>query len=136
MLSYDDMLKSAREQVPDEILNAERLEIPKLKSIVIGNKTEITNFGEVAGIIRREVKMMMKYMTRELGSAGVLEGRKAIFNGKFGGIMINEKFDKYLEEYVMCKECGKPDTSIATENRQWFLKCEACGARRSIAKLK
>ena len=35
--------------------------------------------------------------------------------------------------YVVCTECGRPDTKIVKEDRVMVLECEACGARRPIA---
>ena len=38
----------------------------------------------------------------------------------------------YAEQYVMCAECGKPDTQIVTKDGANYLKCTACGAQRKI----
>lgn len=136
MLSYDKLLEEARKQIPTEALTKERFELMKLKTMIVGNRTEVSNFAEAADNVRRESEHILKYMSKELASAGEISGRKALFNGKFGSIMLNEKFEKYAKEYVLCKECGKPDSKLIKEDRQTFLKCEACGARRSVLRLK
>ena len=38
----------------------------------------------------------------------------------------------YTETYVICSECGLPDTKMVKEDRTLMLECEACGARRPI----
>lgn len=133
---YDKLLEQARKQLPETVLKRERFEVPRVKSIVIGSKTEFINFAEAAGIIRREPEEVLKFMSRELASFGQAEGRKAVFKGRFGSAMLDEKFRKYVNEFVLCKECGKPDTHVIKEDRQRFLKCEACGARRSVRRMK
>ncbi len=131
---YKKMLDDAREQLPDTSSNDERFEMPILKVIIIGNKTEIVNFSSAAKHIRRNEKILLKYMSKELATFGELGGGKATFVGKFGTIVINDKFKKYVNSFVLCKECGKPDTHMEKSGRQEILKCEACGARRPIDK--
>jgi translation initiation factor 2 subunit 2 len=38
----------------------------------------------------------------------------------------------YTETFVLCSECGKPDTRINKEGRVLVLECEACGAHRPV----
>ena len=44
----------------------------------------------------------------------------------------NNVFEQYAKEFVICKECGKPDTQIEKEDRLSFLHCLACGAKHPI----
>ncbi len=134
--SYKELLEKARSRLPKEALNKERFEIPHLKSIFVGKKTEIVNFVSAVNTIRRKPEHLLKYLTKELASLGEIEGKKAVFNGNFGNSLINAKFNKYVEGFVLCKECKKPDTTVMKESGHDFLKCEACGARRPIQKLK
>ncbi|MHA1988975.1 MAG: translation initiation factor IF-2 subunit beta, partial [Promethearchaeota archaeon] len=50
--------------------------------------------------------------------------------------IIQKKIESYVKEYVLCKECGKPDTKLIKEGRITFLKCEACGAKSSVKSIK
>ena len=131
---YAKMLDSAIEQLPEVSDKTERFEMPVLKVLIIGNKTDIVNFSAASKHIRRDDKELLKYMSKELATFGELSGGKASFIGKFGSIAINDKFKKYANSFVLCNECGKPDTSVVKSGRQEFLKCEACGAKRPIAK--
>ncbi len=131
---YAKMLDSAIEQLPEVSDKTERFEMPVLKVLIIGNKTEIVNFSAASKHIRRDDKELLKYMSKELATFGELGGGKATFVGKFGTIVINDKFKKYVNSFVLCKECGKPDTHMEKSGRQEILKCEACGARRPIDK--
>ena len=40
------------------------------------------------------------------------------------------------EEYVTCHTCRSPDTILQKETRLFFIQCETCGSRRSVASIK
>ena len=82
--------------------------------------------------MNRPLDHLMKYLLRELGAAGSVEGGQAVFQGKFLKATIDDRIKRYVEEFVLCKECGKPDTKIIKYERIYMLKCEACGARASV----
>jgi translation initiation factor 2 subunit 2 len=42
---------------------------------------------------------------------------------------------RYMENFVVCPVCKRPDTKIVREKRLSFLICEACGARSSVQQL-
>lgn len=132
MYDYNSLLDKAMAQVPEKLKKDTRFEVPELKSRIEGNKTIILNFTEAINKIERDTKQVLKYLAKELGTQGMIEGNTAIFTGKFGFKLINQKFDKYIKEYVYCPQCGKPDTKLIKEGRILFIKCEACGARSTI----
>jgi translation initiation factor 2 subunit 2 len=74
----------------------------------------------------------MKYLLRELGVAGGAQGTQAVFQGKFSNTIVNERIRRYVEEFVLCRECKKPDTKLERRERVYMLRCEACGARTSV----
>ena len=77
----------------------------------------------------------MKFLLKELATKGEIEGQKANFQGVFSNHVINSKIETYVKIYVLCPECGKPDTKTIKEDRQNFVKCEACGARHPVSKV-
>ena len=42
----------------------------------------------------------------------------------------------YVEDYVICSECGKPDTRLVKDDRVMILRCDACGSHRPVRKRK
>ena len=74
----------------------------------------------------------LKYILKELASPGNLEQNRATFGRKLSSDMINEKIKKFADNFVICPECGKPETKIETEGNQNFLRCMACGAKTQI----
>lgn len=130
--NYEELLKRARSQLPEDVFKDVRFEIPPAESFVEGSRTIVKNFRDIAKIIDRDVQYFAKYVMRELGTAGDVEGSRLILQGKFGNYLIKSKIQDFVDEYVLCHECGKPDTKIVKEGRIHFLKCTACGAMKPI----
>ncbi len=132
---YNDLLKRARAQVPEVALKHERLEMPKLFVSMVGMRTTISNFKDVADIINRDPQHILKFLTREMATAATYHESRAIFQGKFPRDTFERLLQRYMEEFVVCPVCKRPDTNIAKEKRLAFLVCNACGARSSIKQL-
>ncbi|GAA5847448.1 hypothetical protein JCM9279_000486 [Rhodotorula babjevae] len=43
---------------------------------------------------------------------------------------------RYIVEYVTCKTCKSPDTTMTKDNRLFFMTCSSCGSTRSVAGIK
>lgn len=130
--SYLSLLKEGYEEIPETSEEKERFEIPNVKGHVQGNKTIIINFYNIAQTLRRKPEHLCKFLLKELATPGDLAKNGIIIGSKVPASRINEKIEKYAEEYVFCKECGKPDTKLMREGKYLFLKCQACGARQSV----
>ena len=129
---YLAMLDRAKEQLPETIETHERFELPELDIIQEGKITVFKNFIDVTDKIRRDPQHLLQYLLKELGTPGTLENRRVVFKAKINPSHIDEKIRDYTETYVICSECGRPDTHIDKEDRTFILVCEACGARRPI----
>lgn len=129
---YMSMLDRAKEQLPETIETHERFELPELDIIQEGKITVFRNFLDVTDKIRRDPQHLLQYLLKELGTPGTLENRRVVFKAKISPSHIDEKVRDYTETYVICSECGRPDTHIEKEDRTFILVCEACGARRPI----
>lgn len=132
---YDSLLARARSQLPEKIFEVPRFRIPDVVSFIEGNRTFVQNFKEIAQTLNRDPQHLLKFLLRELATAGNIEGSRAIFQGRFPSYKIQEKLKRYVDEYVICPECKKPDTRIIRERRTTFLKCDACGARHTLRPL-
>ncbi|MBW2989865.1 translation initiation factor IF-2 subunit beta [Candidatus Woesearchaeota archaeon] len=132
-MSYEELLKKAREQLPKSVFEKERFEIPKVKGHIQGNKTILSNFLQIADILGRPADHLLKYILKELAAPGEVKKSGSVMIGtKIGASRINEKVRQYANTFVLCSECGKPDTKIEKEDKFTFLKCHACGARHPI----
>ena len=132
MESYEELLDRALRQVPEAVTDRGRLNLPEVDAIVVGNKTIFRNFRSFASALNREPEHLMKYLLRELGVAGNPEGVQAVFQGKFSGPTISGRIERYMDEFVFCRECKRPDTRLMKQGRIQMIKCEACGARASV----
>ena len=131
-MDYDSLLKRGRSALPESVNERSRFEIPKVMGHIEGNKTVISNFGQIASALGREVNHLLKFVLKELATPGKLSGNSVIFGTKVSASRINEVIKMYVDEYVLCFECGKPDTKLILEGKITYLKCAACGARRPV----
>ena len=129
---YEKLLKRARSLLPPEVLAQKRFEIPRVRSGTIGMRTYIVNYKEIAEAMNRDTQHLLRYLSREMATAGTLDGVRAIFQGKFKSDTLDRLVHRYAEEFVVCPVCKRPDTRILREKRFSFLACEACGAKSSI----
>ncbi len=129
---YEEMLDRAFEEIPEDSYEQERFEVPDVEVDVSGNQTTLKNLRSIANHFGRETDRLMKYLLDELGTAGHREEDKGVFQGKFKKDEVQDRVDRFAEEFVLCSECGRPDTKLIKEGGVHMLKCEACGARSSI----
>jgi translation initiation factor 2 subunit 2 len=132
---YEALLKRARSQLPEITSKRERLEIPSLHYTVVGMRTIVHNFKEIAEILNRDPQHILKFLTGELATAAIMQESRVIFQGKFPKETIERLLQRYMETFVICPVCKRPDTKIVKEKRLSFLVCEACGAKSSVRHL-
>ncbi len=132
MTNYEELLEQAHKKIKKIDSTGDRFEIPKIEGHFEGKKTILTNFLQIASHIRRKPEHFQKFILRELATSGNIEGDRLILNNKIPSAKINAKIEDYVKEFVLCKECKKPDTEIIKEDRLTFVHCLACGAKHSV----
>ncbi|MFQ6136940.1 MAG: translation initiation factor IF-2 subunit beta [Candidatus Hydrothermarchaeales archaeon] len=133
---YEALLDKAYSELPDILKEESRFKVPEILSIVQGRVTVVQNLGEVARLLNRDVDMLAKYFLSELGTSGDYDNQRLTMKGAFRPVQLQEKFENFLSQFVLCPECGRPDTKILHERRIHFLKCEACGSRHPLGKVR
>jgi len=132
-MEYKQLLEKARKSLPESVFEKQRFDIPKAIGHIQGNRTILSNFLQIAVILRREPEHLLKYILRELATPGEIKKSGSVIIGtKISASRINEKIWQYANVFVLCLECGKPDTKIEKDGSILFLKCAACGARHPI----
>jgi len=127
---YHELLKGARAKLPEKTMSGERFEPPTVETMLQGTKTIIKNFDSICQKIRRDGAFLAKYLSRELAIPATQDGAKLVLHGKFYDRQINEKLFSFINTYVVCKECKRPDTRLVEGvHGVKTLVCEACGAR-------
>lgn len=132
MQEYTEMLKEAYSKVKPIEGNGERFEIPPAEGRLEGSKTVITNFPQICSHLRRNQDHLLKFLLRELATPGKMEGNNLVLQRKILSSQINEKIKQYVEEFVICRECKKPDTELVKQGEFMFVHCLACGAKHSV----
>ncbi len=128
-MDYEAMLARGKEQLPETVRNTERFEVLKVKGLLQGNKTVLSNLMQIADQCQRPVEHILKFLNKELAARGEMKGTYTVFNTKLPSARINEKVEQYVEQLVMCKECGRPDTKLIKNGPAWMIQCQACGAK-------
>jgi len=131
MENYETLLEKAYKEIK-QVKTTERFEIPKIQGHIEGKKTIITNFFQIASYLRRSPEHFQKFLLKELATSGQKEGDRLVLNNKIPSAKINQKIEQYTKEFVLCKECGKPDTELIKQDRLTFIHCLACGAKHSV----
>ncbi|MFB6282769.1 MAG: translation initiation factor IF-2 subunit beta [Halobacteria archaeon] len=134
-MSYDSALDRAYENMPEMEVSEDRFQVPEPEVHIQGKSTLLSNFQDIVDTLNRDQEHLMKYLQREIGTAGQIgEGGRAQFKGEFSPDEFEQILDAYVGEFVLCSECGRPDTHLEKEGRTKMLRCDACGAFRPISK--
>jgi len=129
-MDYDEMLDQAVEETPEIEGDGERFEIPDPDLRQEGNATVFENFQSVCDRLSRTDEHVMQFLQNEVGTSGHIdESGRARLTGEFRERRISDALDAYADAYVLCPECGLPDTKLKDEQGATVLRCEACGAQ-------
>ncbi len=132
METYETLLDEAYKKIKPIESKSERFEIPKIEGHIEGTKTVLTNLQQIASCIRRDINHLLKYLLRELATSGSIKGSQVVLQTKIPSGKINDKIKSYVNEFVICRECGKPDTELIKQDAFMFVHCLACGAKHSV----
>ncbi|KAH0619054.1 hypothetical protein JD844_018677 [Phrynosoma platyrhinos] len=109
-----------REKNPDMVAGEKRKFVMKPPQVVrVGTKkTSFVNFTDIC----------------KLGS---IDGNnQLVIKGRFQQKQIENVLRRYIKEYVTCHTCRSPDTILQKDTRLYFLQCETCHSRCSVASIK
>lgn len=87
--------------------------------------------------MHRQGEHVMGYLNAELGTSGSLDGQeRLIMKGRFTPKVFEGVLRRYVNEYVICNMCKSTDTLLNREQRLFMLRCQNCGASRSVSAVK
>ena len=133
--TYEELLERIKFEHPDE---KKRFVMKPPEVAHVGTKrTSFTNFGEICSIIKRQEEHLLNYLLAELGTSGSVDkNTRLIIKGRFSQQQIENVLRRYIQEYILCHSCKSPDTHLVKNERIFFLQCEACQSRVSVASIK
>lgn len=99
-----------------------------------GIKTVIPNISELASSLHRTPAEVNKFFGCELGAQTSYSGNndRAIVNGAHNDATLQSLVHKYIELFVLCPQCGLPETEYKIKNGIIFHKCAACGCKEMV----
>ncbi|KAK3086327.1 hypothetical protein FSP39_016913 [Pinctada imbricata] len=141
--TYDELLTRVfdiiREKNPDMVAGEKKkfvMRPPQLFKVGT-RKSSFANFAEICRLLHRQPKHVLAFLSAELGTSGSVDGNnQLIIKGKYNQKQIENVLRRYIKEYVTCHTCRSPDTLLQKDTRIFFLQCETCGSRCSVASIK
>uniref|UniRef100_A0A2P2HWL2 Eukaryotic translation initiation factor 2 subunit 2 n=1 Tax=Hirondellea gigas TaxID=1518452 RepID=A0A2P2HWL2_9CRUS len=141
--SYDELLQRAfdqlREKNPEMAAGEKKKFVMKPPQVLrIGSKkSAFANFNEICRLLHRIPKHVLQFLLAELGTSGSIDGNnQLIIKGRFQQKQIENVLRRYIKEYVTCHTCRSSDTILQKDARLYFLQCEQCNSRCSVAPIK
>ena len=131
-MEYEKLLEHAFSVMPRKKISDQRFVMPAPQILLHGQKTIIKNFYEMCETFRREPSHFMKFILKELATSGELHKKELVLQGKFSKQLIEKKVREYADIFVFCRECKSPDTKLEKKDKILVLRCEACGATRTV----
>lgn len=133
---YLEWLDRGLSRVP-KTESRERLNVPSIECINEKNKTIIQNLNQIADILNRDPKHILKYMTLRLATSysEIGEGRY-VLKGRILDKQLDSVISDYIKAFVECPVCKRPDTKLSKEKRGIVqLVCLSCGAVSPVKSL-
>ena len=107
--NYKELLKRAYSQLPPKVFDYRRFELPTARSSIAGAQTILHNYREICDRLNRDPSFLLKFLSKELATAGSMDGTRAFFQGRFDRTTLNRLIKKFAEEFVICSICKRPD---------------------------
>jgi translation initiation factor 2 subunit 2 len=134
--NYQDLLKRVHSATAKERIDDDRFKVPKVDVFYEGNTTVLRNFDKIIDVLNRDANHFLKFLLGSVGTAGEISSGRVIFQGKIPVKTIQDRLDEYVQTYVICQECHRPDTHLVKKDRTLLIRCDACGAFRPIGSMK
>ena len=96
-----------------------------------GIKTQITNISDIASALRRPFQEILQFIVYDLGTQFK---DTIVINGAYTSKVIQGCIFKYIETFVLCQSCKKPEVpSYRINDKKIYMYCEGCGETHQIS---
>ena len=126
-MDYDKLLDRVWSKLPEKLKSSERFELPEADSFIEGKTTIVRNLTELSNTLDRKPSHIIRFLSKEFAVPTSLEGNRVVIQRRLKQQQVQEKVNAYAAEYVLCHECGRPDTQITELSGEKIIKCTACG---------
>ncbi|MFL2520814.1 MAG: translation initiation factor IF-2 subunit beta [Halobacteriales archaeon] len=133
MSDYEDLLTQAFETMPEVGSTHSRWNLPDPVVRPEGNVTVYENFKNTVDVLNREADLVLKFLQNEFGtSANIDDTGRARLTGSFSTDRVSSVIESFSKTYVICPDCGLPDTKLQEKNNSLMIHCEGCGILSKI----
>jgi translation initiation factor 2 subunit 2 len=137
--SYETLLQRVTDIIHaknPELTEKKRTTMKPPNLMMIGTKKTLwVNFQDNCTSVRRSPEHVYQFFMAELGTEGNFDGMlRLVIRGRHRPKNIESLMRKYILEYVTCKMCHSPTTTMTKDSvsRLNFMHCEACSSSRSL----
>jgi len=117
-----------------------RHSMPPPTILRVGTKRVMwANFSTTCSLLHRQLEHLQSFVLAEMGTDGSIDGnQRLVIKGRYTPKQVENLLKKYIVEYVTCSMCRNPDTTLTRDSvtRLYFIQCDTCGSRRSVAPIK
>jgi len=112
-----------------------RYKMPAIQAKIEGRgngiKTVLVNVVELAQALNRDPAEITKFFGCELGSQTTYatDTDRAVVNGAIATPDLQNHLKRYIEFFVLCKNCKLPETQYKIKSETLSQKCLACGSK-------
>ncbi len=121
---YDEILNDLPEDMRDNF--------PDVDIIVQSGETIILNFNSIITQIKRESNHLKKFISSELGVKTSIKGTQLVIKSKLDKNRITQTLKIYIDKFIICDNCGKPDTILKGNKKNMKITCAACGYSKNL----
>lgn len=99
-----------------------------------GIKTVVVNISDLALSLHRDAGEVNKFFGCEMGAQTTYNEAddRAVVNGAHTDQELQQCVHKYIEKFVLCPNCGLPETEYKIKQGVIWHRCAACGAKDMV----
>ncbi len=101
-----------------------RYKMPKMVLTHRKNQTDIDNLPLVAKSLNRPLDELLKYFAQNLGTHS--NPKTNLLSGTYQYTQLHDLLLKYIDDFVLCEQCGNPETDYAIKKSHLYRNCRAC----------
>lgn len=105
-----------------------RYKRPTIDEKLEKNFIKIVNIDEISKSIQRTNNELCQWFKKRVGANVRVDGGNLVINSKKNrNIELEDILEEFIEGYVICRDCGNPETWYSPYKTRVLLNCKACG---------
>jgi len=96
------------------------------------NHTIITNSIDISRALKTQHCYMSKYFAIELGTQSMSSDTGISLRGVHSANMLTTVLNKFIEQFILCSSCHKPEIDYYKGRKKVIVCCRACGHKSTL----